>query len=191
MYPELLNHIKKYIQLTPQEQQLLCESLELKKLTKKEFLLEPGKICYGNYFVVKGCLRQYFLNNKLNEQIIQFGIENWWIADHDSLLNHQPSTCYLQAIEPSELLLLSEKNRPELFKKIPSLEGYFMIMMQKAFVASQRRIGFIFNQTDEERYRHFSSQFPGFMQRVPQYMLASYLGFTPQFLSRLRAKKVQ
>lgn len=190
MYPELLNHIKRYVQLTPQEEQLLCESLELKKVKKKELLLEPGKLCKGNYFVIKGCVRQYFLNSKLNEQIIQFGIENWWIADHDSLLNSQPSACYLQALEPSDLLLLTEKNRPELFKKIPALQSYFMIMMQKAFVASQRRIGFIFNQTDEERYRHFSSQFPGFMQRVPQYMLASYLGFTPQFLSRLRAKKI-
>jgi len=190
MYPELLNHIKKYVKLTQEEELLVCETLELKKVKKKEFLLEPGKICQGNYFVVKGCIRLYFLNSKLNEQITQFGIENWWIADHDSLLNHQPSACYLQAVEPSTLLLLPEKKRVDLFRNIPGLETYFMIMMQKAFVAAQRRIGFIFNQTDEERYRSFSSQFPDFMQRVPQYMLASYLGFTPQFLSRLRAKKI-
>jgi CRP-like cAMP-binding protein len=190
MYPELLNHIKRYVQLTEREEQLLCKKLEFKKVKKKEFLLEPGKLCQGNYFVVKGLVRQFFVNNKLNEQIIQFGLENWWIADQDSLLNHQPSACYIQAIEPSELLLLPEKSRAELFKEIPLLENYFMIMMQKAFVAAQRRIGFIFNQSDEERYRSFANQFPGFMQRVPQYMLASYLGFTPQFLSRLRAKKV-
>lgn len=191
MYPELLNHIKQYAQLTDEEEQLLCESIELKKVNKKELLLEPGKICPGNYFVIKGCIRLFFVNSKLNEQIIQFGIENWWIADQDSLMNGQPSNCYLQAVETSELLLLTEKNRIFLFEKIPHLESYFMIMMQKAFVASQRRIGFIFNQTDEERYRHFEKLFPDFMQRVPQYMLASYLGFTPQFLSRLRAKKVK
>ncbi|WP_367866263.1 Crp/Fnr family transcriptional regulator [Pedobacter sp. WC2423] len=189
MYQELLDHIKKYVQLSPRQQQQFCEKLELKKLKKKEFLLEPGKLCKGNYFIIKGCVRQFLINQKLNEQIIHFGIENWWIADQDSLLNNQPSACYIQAIEETELLLLQEKDRISLFKEIPFLETYFRIMMQKSFVAAQRRIGFIFNQTEEERYRHFSKLYPGFVQRVPQYMLASYLGFTPQFLSRLRAKK--
>jgi CRP-like cAMP-binding protein len=140
--------------------------------------------------VLKGCIRQYFVNNKLNEQVIQFGIENWWIADQDSLLNHAPANTYIQAIEAAEVLLLTEKNQSFLFEQIPALESYFRVMMQKSFVASQRRIGFIFNMTDEERYFNFVKLFPGFVQRVPQYMLASYLGFTPQFLSRLRAKKV-
>ncbi|ETZ19954.1 Crp/Fnr family transcriptional regulator [Pedobacter sp. V48] len=189
MYPELLAHIKRYIKLELNEEQLLCNSIELKILKKKEYLLEAGKLCKGDYFIIKGCLRQFYINKKLNEQIINFGLENWWIADQDSLLNKQPSTTNIQAIEPSELLFLSEKNKTVLFEKIPRLESYFRIMMQKAFVASQRRVGYIFNQTEEERYRHFSSLFPDFMQRVPQYMLASYLGFTPQFLSRLRAKK--
>jgi CRP/FNR family transcriptional regulator len=190
IYPELLSHIKRYVQLNEQEEQLLCDSVELIKLKKKQFLLEPGKMCKGNYFVVKGCLRQYFVNQKLNEQIIQFGLESWWIADQDSLLNKQPSGTYIQAVEESVVLLLPEAGRDAFFEKIPKLESYFRIMMQKAFVASQRRIGFIFNQTEEERYRHFAKLFPDFLQRVPQYMLASYLGFTPQFLSRLRAKKV-
>ena len=190
MYQELLNHIGRYVQLEPREEQMLCEKLELKKLKKKELLLEPGKMCQGNYFVLKGCVRQFFINNKLSEQTIHFGIETWWIADQDSLLNNLPSTCYIQAIEETEMLLLNEKNRLILFKEIPALESYFRIMMQKAFVAAQRRIGFIFNQNEETRYRNFISLFPEFVQRVPQYMLASYLGFTPQFLSRMRAKKI-
>lgn len=190
MYPELIHHIKRYIQLSPADEEIICRHFELKKFKKKELILEPGKLCAGNYFVIKGLVRQYFVNNKLNEQIIQFGLESWWIADQDSLLNHQPATTYIQTIEASELLLLSEKNRVALFEAVPQMEGYFRVMMQKAFIASQRRIGYIFNQNDEERYRHFTGLFPGFVQRVPQYMLASYLGFTPQFLSRLRAKKI-
>ncbi|RAJ37147.1 Crp/Fnr family transcriptional regulator [Pedobacter cryoconitis] len=189
MYQELLDHIKKYVQLAPREEQQFCEKLKFKKLKKKEFLLEPGKLCKGNYFILKGCIRQYLINKKLNEQIIHFGIEHWWIADQDSLLNNQPSACYIQALEETDLLLIHEKDRISLAKEVPPLETYFRIMMQKSFVASQRRIGFIFNQTEEERYRFFSKLYPGFVQRVPQYMLASYLGFTPQFLSRLRAKK--
>lgn len=190
MYPELLTHIGRYVQLSPQQQELLCSKLELQKFKKKQYILEPGKHCAGNYFVIKGLVRQYYVNSKLNEQIIQFGLESWWIADQDSLLNNTPATTYIQTIEATEVLLLSEKNRAFLFEQIPLLESYFRIMMQKAFVASQRRIGFIFNQTDEERYRYFLKVQPAFVQRVPQYMLASYLGFTPQFLSRIRAKKV-
>ena len=189
MYPELLAHIKRYVQLSPAEEELLCSKVELKKFRKKEIILEPGKMCQGNYFVLKGLVRQYYVNKKLNEQIVQFALENWWIADQDSLLHKQASAVYIQTIEATEALLLTEKNRELLFEAIPKLESYFRIMMQKSFVASQRRIGFIFNQSDEERYRFFMSLFPDFTQRVPQYMLASYLGFTPQFLSRLRAKK--
>src|ERR1700733_2614674 len=102
MYPEILSHIKKFVQVTPDEELMLCEKLEHRTLRKKEFLLEPGKLCLSNHFVVKGCMRLFFVNNKLNEQIIQFSIENWWIADQDSLMNKQPSTCYIQAVEPSE-----------------------------------------------------------------------------------------
>jgi CRP/FNR family transcriptional regulator len=188
MYPELLIHIKRYVSLTPAEEQLLCNHIQPVSLKKKAFLLGPGKVCPGNYFIVKGCMRLYFINNKLNEHIIQFGIENWWISDADSLLNGKPSNCYLQAIEASELLILPAKKQAMLFEAIPRLESYFRIMIQIVYVAAQRRIGFIFNQTEEERYRSFVSQFPGFAQRVPQYMIASYLGLTPQYISRLRAK---
>ncbi|MEO7879765.1 Crp/Fnr family transcriptional regulator [Mucilaginibacter sp.] len=189
MYPELLAHIKRYVTLTPAEEELFCGRMELKKFKKKAMILEPGNHCPGNYFVLKGLLRQYIVNKKLNEQIVQFALESWWIADQDSLLNKSPATTYIQAIEETEVLLLHERDRVELFKMIPALEGYFRIMMQKSFIAAQRRVGYIFNQNDEERYRFFTKLFPGFVQRVPQYMLASYLGFTPQFLSRLRAKK--
>lgn len=190
MYPQLLAHIKRYVQLTPAEEELLCSKMKLLNVKKKAFLLQPGKMCEGNYFVLKGCVRQYIITNKLTEQILHFGLENWWIADQDSLLNKQPSTCYIQTIEASELLLLTEPDMIFLFQQIPALESYFRIIMQKAFVAAQRRIGYIFNMNDEERYRNFARLYPDFLQRVPQYMLASYLGFTPQFMSRLRAKKV-
>lgn len=190
MHLQLLQHIKRYVQLSPQEEHLLCDSLELKKLKKKELLLEPGKHCTASYFVVKGVIRMYFVNDKLNEQVIQFALEDWWIADYDSLFNKQASNCYLQTVEPTEVLVLPERKKEQLFEQIPKLERYFLIMMQKAYVAAQRRIGFIFNMSDEERYHHFAKLNPGFLQRVPQYMLASYLGFTPQFMSRIRAKKV-
>ena len=189
MYPQLLAHIRKHVNLTAQEEELICEKMELLKFKKKAFLLEPGKLCKGNYFVLTGLVRQYLITPKLMEQIVQFGLESWWITDQESLANKQPSSYYIQTIEASEVLFLTEQNRELLCEAIPRLESYFRIMMQRAYVAMQRRVGFMLNYTDEERYRYFAELFPDFMQRVPQYMLASYLGFTPQFLSRIRAKK--
>lgn len=189
MYPQLLAHIRRYVNLTPQEEELICEKVELLTLKKKIFLLEPGKHCKGNYFVLTGLVRQYLITPKLTEQIVQFGLESWWITDQESLANKQPSNYYLQTIEASEVLLLTDKNLELLCAEIPRLESYFRIMMQRAFVAMQRRVNFMLNYTDEERYKYFAELYPAFMQRVPQYMLASYLGFTPQFLSRIRAKK--
>jgi CRP/FNR family transcriptional regulator len=191
IYAQLIAHINRHVQLTTAEEMLLCDSLHLQKFKKKQLILEPGQHCKGEYFVLTGLLRQYYINAKLNEQIVQFALESWWIADHDSLANHVPAGTCIQALEASEILLLPARDKDRLLEQIPKLETYFRIMMQRAFVASQRRIGFIFNQTDEERYRYFSAMFPGFVQRVPQYMLASYLGFTPQFLSRIRGKKVK
>jgi CRP/FNR family transcriptional regulator len=189
MYTQLLAHIKRHVQLTSAEQQLLCGRMELKMFEKKDIILEPGKPCKGEYFVLTGLLRQYYVNAKLNEQITQFALEGWWIADHDSIVNKVPASTYIQALEASQVLLLHNSDKALLLEQVPKLETYFRMMMQRAFIASQRRIGFLFNQTDEERYRYFISLFPDFVQRVPQYMLASYLGFTPQFLSRIRAKK--
>lgn len=189
VYPQLIAHINRHVSLTPDEEVLLCDSMQLLSVKKKQIILEPGKHCRGEYFVLSGLLRQYYVNAKLNEQIVQFALENWWIADHDSLVNNMPATTYIQAIEASEILLLPAKDKEHLLAEIPALQKYFRLMMQRAFVASQRRIGFLFNQTDEERYRYFIGLFPDFVQRVPQYMLASYLGFTPQFLSRIRAKR--
>jgi CRP/FNR family transcriptional regulator len=190
MYQQLIAHINRYVQLSPAEQDLICNGFELKKYKKKEFILQPGKLCNGEYFVLTGLLRQYYVNAKLNEQIVQFALENWWITDQDSLMNNVPATTYIQTLEESEILYLSSNNKTKLLEQIPKLETYFRLMMQRAVLALQRRIGFLYNQTDEERFRYFSSMYPDFVQRVPQYMLASYLGFTPQFLSRIRAKKV-
>jgi CRP/FNR family transcriptional regulator len=186
----LISHIKKYVDLTEVEEQLICSAVTIKTVKKKTFLLEPEHICRELYFVSQGCLRLYFINKKLNEQITLFAIENWWMTDYDSLDNGRPSSYYIQSVEDSEIIAISKTKLEDLFKTVPILERYFRIVQQRAFAASQNRIKFIFGMSDEERYHHFSTLNPAFMQRVPQYMLASYLGFTPQFMSKIRAKKV-
>jgi len=191
MHSPLITHIRKFVSLTDEEATLLSSKLTQLKLRKKAFVLSPGKRCTANYFVVKGCMRLYFITDKDVEQITQFGIEDWWITDYDSLDRQQPSHFYIQAVEDCEVMVLDQKVQEELFKQIPVLERYFRLILQKAYTAAQRRMEYIFTMTEEERYRSFSTRFPAFNQRVPQYMVASYLGVTPQFISRVRAKKAR
>ncbi|MCC8426833.1 Crp/Fnr family transcriptional regulator [Mucilaginibacter sp. UR6-11] len=189
MHLALLDHMRKYVTITDEEATLICTKLKASTLKKKDFLLQPGKVCRANYFVSKGLLRLYFINKKEQEQITQFGLEGWWITDYDSLDTQKPSRFYIQAVEDAEVIAWDKTVQEELTQSFPQLETYFRKILQRAYAAAQRRIEYIYSYSDEERYRNFSTNFPGFVQRVPQYMLASYLGFTPQFLSKIRAKK--
>jgi len=190
MFNPLYNHIGRFIDLSDDERETLGSLLKSFSFKKKSFLLEHGQICRANYFVVKGCLRLYFIDIKGAEQTTQFAIENWWISDLTSFMFQKPSEFYIQAAEATEVIVIEQHHHEEIFNKIPKLERYFRLILQKTHQASQMRIKFLYSQTAEERYLHFNKLFLGFVQRVPQYMLASYLGFTPEFLSKIRAKKV-
>ena len=189
MTDSLIAHINRFVSLTDDEQAEVAKAVNLVSIKPKQFLLEPGQICRHNYFVSKGVMRLYFINKNGQEQITMFGIENWWITDYDSLETGRQSHYYVQAVEDAELIGLSKTNLEELLIKVPKMERYFRLILQKAFTATMRRFEYFRDQSDEERYRTFAALFPDFVQRIPQYMLASYLGFTPQFLSKIRAKK--
>lgn len=190
MFTFLLNHIKKFIPLTTNEEQIILNSFNYKKIKKKELVLKEGSICYANYFIIKGCCRMFLITDEGKEQTIQFAIENWWMSDYTSFENGKPSNFNIQAIEATEIAWIEKQKQEELFKSIPQLERYFRIIMQRAFSASLMRINYIYTFSGEERYRHFNKLFPAFVQRVPQIILASYLGFTPEFLSKIRAKRI-
>ncbi|WP_316830474.1 Crp/Fnr family transcriptional regulator [Pedobacter aquatilis] len=189
MYSALYNHINKFADLSNDEQDTLAALLKSFSVKKKSFLLEQGQVCKANYFVVKGCLRLYFIDIKGVEQTTQFAIENWWITDLTSFLFQKSSEFFIQAAENTEVIAIEKHHYDEMFERLPKTEKYFRLVLQKTHQAAQRRIMFLYSFTAEERYRHFNSLFPEFVQRVPQYMLASYLGFTPEFLSKIRAKK--
>lgn len=189
MHDRLFTHIRKYATLEAEDEAWLRENMEYREVKNKTFLLEAGQVCTANYFVIEGCIRMYLDTRQGSEQIIQFGIDNWWITDHISLNLQQPSKHYLQAVEPSSILVLKHGAQEEAFRNIPQLERYFRIIYERAYAASLTRIRYILNLSGEERYKQFSTSFPDFVQRVPQYMLASFLGFTPEFLSKVRGKK--
>jgi CRP-like cAMP-binding protein len=189
MFDAIVTHIKKHINLSREEVDLLLSSIQIRELKKKEHLLEAGQICNENYFVADGCLRMYLMTDKGTEQVIQFAIENWWLTDYVSFKGECPSGFYIQAVEKTKVLSFTKKAQNELFEKIPQLERYFRIVLEKAYSAQLTRIHYIFNLSGEQQYHLMNSRHPEFVQRVPQYMLASFLGITPEFLSKLRAKK--
>jgi len=185
----LIAHIRRFVPLSEEEAGVLASVLTYADFSKKDLLLKAGRPCVSHYFIIKGCLRMYYINPKETEQVIQFAIENWWMTDYDSLEGRQASRYYIQALEDTQVVVLDRTVREELFIKIPILERYFRKILEKAFTAAQRRMEFFADMTDEQRYRQFSRRFPEFHQRVPQYMIASYLGVTPQFISRVRGRK--
>ena len=190
MYPNFINHIRKYVELDDASITRLDHCIIPLKLKRKEFLLKEGQICRSIYFVEKGCLRMYFIDNKQNEQIIQFALEHWWIADHFSFIDDKPSPYFIQTVEKSEILAINASSFETLLQELPQMERYFRIVMQRALAASQLRQKYLYEMSKEEFYQHFNSSFPEFVQRVPQYMIASYLGLTPQYVSELRKKKL-
>ncbi|PSK89756.1 Crp/Fnr family transcriptional regulator [Taibaiella chishuiensis] len=189
MYEPLLRHIRNYIRLDASEEAVLQGYLQTAVIGKKEHLLKEGQVCNASYFVAEGCLRQYYRKDNGTEQTIQFAIENWWMSDYISLEQQKPSAFCMQAVEQSTLVYIPYSAQAALFEALPAMERYFRLVLQRAYMAALTRIQYIFTFTGEERYHHFQQSFPGFVQRIPQYMLASYLGFTPEFLSKIRAKR--
>ncbi|MDC6390556.1 Crp/Fnr family transcriptional regulator [Maribacter sp. PR1] len=190
MNNNLSSYIKRYIELTEEENELFQSFLKNTVLKKGDFLLKAGQTCTAKYFVVKGCVRLYYIDGKGNEQIIHFGLDNWWITEYDSLINKNPSNIYIQAIEDTLLLTLNQTSFEKLTLEIPKINTLFRIIMEKTFIASQRRLEYMLSYSGKELYQKFVSQNPEFLQRVPQYVIASYLGMTPEFYSKIRSNTI-
>jgi CRP-like cAMP-binding protein len=188
MHNNIIKHIRKLVDLNENEVVAFNKYVETHQFKKKEYLIQEGGVCKHLYFVEKGCLRMYFINKKGVEQITQFALDGWWICDYQSFINQLPSEYYIQTIEESTIISIENKYLDKLLIEIPHLERYFRMILQKAVAAAQNRSKLLYEMSKEEFYFHFSTSFPEFMQRVPLYMIASYLGLTPEYLSELRKK---
>ncbi len=160
----------------------------LKKLRKKRFLLEEGEPCIYTTFVEYGLLRSFRIDDKGNEHILQFGMQGWWVADLYSFLTGEASEYNIEALEDSELLLITKSSWDLLLKEVPAFERYFRILIQNNLIATQRRLMGTMSTTAEERYTKLLQDFPDIVQRVPLHMIASYIGVTRETLSRLRSQ---
>lgn len=186
----LKKHLEKFIPLSDGHFDGILNYFGQATYGKKENLLEEGQLCRRHYFVQEGLLRKFFVNEKGVEQTTEFAIETWWMTDHIAFEHQRPTSFYIQAVEESKILYLTHDGQERLLEEFPIMERYFRYVYQRAFAASQMRIKYLFSLSKEEFYHSLVQKQPEFVQRVPQYLIASFLGFTPEYLSEIRKKSV-
>lgn len=188
MFDIFKHHIQKFVLITDEEFEEIIKFFQVKVVNKKEDLLVAGQICRHQYFVLNGLLRTFYLNEKGVEQTTEFAIETWWLTDNTAYENSLPTEFYIQAVEQSTVIYISYQHREMLLEKFPIMEKYFRFVYQRAYAAAQKRIKFLFSLSKEDFYLQAVKNHPEFIQRVPQYLIASYLGFTPEYLSEIRKR---
>ena len=184
----LKNNIAAHISLSENETEAFCNLFEHKTIKKKSFLLREGEVCKFEGFVVKGLFRVYHIDQNGFEQILYFAVENWWITDIDSFTTETPSRLFIEALEDSEVLIISKKDKEYAYSNMPEIEKLFRVMTQKTHVALQRRMIDNLSKTAESRYVEFTEKYPHLIQRLSNIQIAAYLGITNVFLSNIRKK---
>lgn len=186
---KLIYYIKKWTRISEADEMTIPEAFEQCRINKKEDLLQRGEICSHLYFIVKGCLRSYYIDEKGVEHIYQIRMDNNWISDLESFFSQSPSKYYIEALEDSYMLRISKERLDLLYGEIPALERYFRILFQKAYVNALKRLNATMWEPATDRYHDMLKEHPEMFRRVPLVYIASYLGITPESLSRIRKQK--
>lgn len=188
MYDRYFEIFNKKVLLTEEDQELIKNYLTVKKLRKKQYLLQEGDLCKVVAFVEKGALRLYRVNDDGTENIVQFALDGWFVTDLYSFFTNEPSTYNIDAIEDSELVLISQTASNELRSLSAKYQEFIFQATSEAYIQLERRITSTISFGLEERYKDLITIYPDIIQRVPQYMIASYMGLTPETLSRVRKR---
>lgn len=178
----------KYVSVSKNDWEEIASYFTVLHTAKKEMLHAEGLVCKYHYYVAEGLLRLYFIDQKGVEKTVQFALEHWWLSDYFSFQQQSPSSFFIQSVLKSEIWALSFSQQEALLERFPILERYFRMVHQTAHAATQVKIKYNRELSKEEHFRMFVNSFPDFVQRIPQYMLASYLDITPEYLSELRSK---
>lgn len=186
MYDRILKNVARFIELSPQETEYYLRLLKYKKIKKREYLCQEGDIAHYQYFVNAGCLRTFYVDSKGVEHNVQFSIEDWWTGDMYSYLTGKPGKYNIIAIEDSEIICIERQDLENLYREVPKFDKFFRHLLQNAFVTLQERILSGMSESAEERYRYFRTKYPSMDKRIPLNQIASFLGITPESLSRIR-----
>ena len=184
----LKQNIQKHINLSDTEMDQFCNLFKIKKIKKKKFLLQKGEICKFEGFVNKGLFQVYHIDKKGVKQVLHFAIEDWWITDIDSFTNQKPSGLFIEALEDSEILVISNADKEFAYENLPQVEKLFRIMTQKSHVALLRRMIDNLSKTADQRYIDFIEKYPELHRRLTNVQVAAYLGISHEFLSKIRRK---
>jgi CRP-like cAMP-binding protein len=182
----IIESITRHIRLSPDEQQHFLSLLQPKSFKRKQFILQQGEICKYSTFVIKGCLRGFTIDQNGDEHVINFAPVGWWIADMYSLLTQKPGILNIEAMEDTDTLLLSKTNQEKLYHDIPQFERFFRIIIENSLVSYQQRLIDNLSLTAEERYNNFCKRYPTLIYSLPKKQIASYIGVTPEFFSRMQ-----
>lgn len=188
-YEALITYFSRIEALTEEEIELISAKLRKRKYLKGQYLTQQGDVCRVNSFVEKGCTRTFYLDDDGQEHTVMFSIEDWWSAELGSYISQEPADFHIQCIEDTQVIQISYEDQLELFDQVPKLDRIFRKILERALVASQKRIIRNFSLTAKERYEVFCREYPSIEQRIPQYMVASYLGITKEFLSKIRSQR--
>lgn len=184
----IIQNISKHISLTPEEEVLFLSKTETKNFKAKTILQNAGQICKEGYFVNSGLLRSFNINDNIVEHVMSFACEGWWISDMYSILSQKPGTLFIEVMEDAEVVILSKENQEQLYHEIPKLERFFRILIENSLVANQERLMDNLSLTAEERFEKFCKKYPDLIQKVPQKQIASFIGVTPEFFSKMKGK---
>jgi len=182
----ILNNISGYIHLTDTEKEVFISLLRPMSLKRKQMLLKTSEICRYSSFVIQGCLRGYSVDENGYEHVLNFAPQNWWIADMYSLITQKPGVLNIEALEDTEILTLSKIHQEELYVKVPLFERFFRIITENSLVSYQQRLLDNLSLTAEERYNNFCKRYPSLITALPSKQIASYIGVTPEFFSKMK-----
>lgn len=191
MVDNFLKYLKDKFPVTEAEVEMIRQICTVKKLRKRQYLLQEGETWLKNAFVSKGILRSYRVDDKGHEHVFQFCPENWWTGDPQSYFHETPAQLNIDALEDCEVVLMAKQDYQKTLKAIPAFENFSKVLLERSFVASQTRIHSLISSTAEEKYIAFTQTYPNVLNRVPQHMIASYLGISAETLSRVRNQVVK
>jgi CRP/FNR family transcriptional regulator len=186
MYDVFQKYLDSKIILSQEQSDWIRSLSVVKKLRKHQYLLQEGDICKQHTFVTKGCLRSYYVDKDGVEHVIKFAVEHWWIADRDSLLLGEPAKLNIDAVEQSEVVLISREDFDLICRQVTAFDNMVNNLLQNAYNASQNRVLANISLSASEKYEYFLERYPDLAVRLPQSMIASYLGISPETLSRIR-----
>ena len=184
----ILQNISKHVSLTPVEEALFLSKTETKNFKSKTILLSSGEIANCTYFVNSGILRSFNINDNIIEHVLHFACEDWWIGDMYSYISEKPGNLFIEVLEDAELVLITKENHQQLYQEIPKLERFFRILAENSLVAHQERLMDNLSLTAEERFEKMCKKYPTLIQKVAQKHLASYIGLTPEFFSKMKSR---